>query len=224
MCRPGTRTGSRRLAAPAPPLRSTQGVCSDPSEWRGWVFIREHVRRRTNTDPIAPFLEPSWELWTEGHWLPVAPSNREPLHCLSVLRVCVWYLNDGNLLPSWTRDVWAESERTLWTSKSASGPPGKVMLSGKPLDPPFIHAIREETRWFIDAPLWYIVSSGPECLSMGWVAGGGTEQWKLYACQLCFTKQVMGLNFISIIYSMWGSSWTHGIGTLKRFLSKRDVH
>lgn len=89
MCRPGTRTGSRCLAAPAPPLRSTQGVCSDPSESRGWVFIREHVRRRTNTDPIAPFLEPSWELWTEGHWLPVAPSNREPLHCLSVLRVCV---------------------------------------------------------------------------------------------------------------------------------------
>lgn len=34
MCRPGTRTGSRRLAAPAPPLRSTQGVCSDPSESR----------------------------------------------------------------------------------------------------------------------------------------------------------------------------------------------
>lgn len=57
--------------------------------WPGWVFIREHVRRRTTTDLIAPFLEPSCEQWTEGHWLPVAPSNREPLHCLSVLRVCV---------------------------------------------------------------------------------------------------------------------------------------
>lgn len=148
--------------------------------WLGWVFIREHVRRRITTDPIAPFLEPSCEQWTEGHWLPVAPSNREPLHCLSVLRVCLIFkrwnsvtiLNQGCLscLMNW-RELSRHRSRPQVRLE-------KVTLSGKPLDPPFIHAVREETRCFIDAPLRYIVSSGPECLLMGWVGvgAGGTEQ------------------------------------------------
>lgn len=198
MCRPAKRTGRRCLAAPAPPLRSPQGVCSrgDPSE-----LARVGFYKGTCPPPYYHWSDCSIfgaQLWTEGHWLPVAPSNREPLQCLYVLRVCVWYLNDGTLLPSWTRDVWA-----AWRIGENS-PDVKVGLRSAWKS----HVIRETTgstfhsRSLRRNSLFYRCTTTVYCILWPWMfidGVGGIEQWKLYACQLCFTKQVMGLNFISII-------------------------
>lgn len=57
--------------------------------WLGWVFIREHVRRRTTTDPIAPFLEPSCEQCTEGPLGPGGPPPTGNLYIVFLCFVCV---------------------------------------------------------------------------------------------------------------------------------------
>lgn len=59
-------------------------------------------------------------IWSLHFWSPVVSSgqratgSRSPpptgnlyIVFLCFVCVCVWYLNDGTLLPSWTRDVWA---------------------------------------------------------------------------------------------------------------------
>lgn len=67
------------------------------------------------------------------------------------------------------------------------------MLSGKPLDPPFTGSgLRKGVEFysFIDAPLWftYIVSSGPECLSMR-DGGRGVRTVKTVCMSIVFCKE-----------------------------------
>lgn len=48
---------------------------------------------------------------------------------------------------------------------------------------------------------------------------GGGSAVKTVCMSIVFAEQVMGWEFSSIsMYTVWGKSWTHGIGTLKRFL------
>lgn len=120
----------------------------------------------------------------KDHWTSLALRHpfQQGIFTFSFCAVCVWYLNNGNLLPSWTRELscrknWRELSPLSESRSRPQFPPGQVMLSGKPLDPPSIHGVQEETCCFIDAPLWltYIVSFGPECLLMmgGWGGEGG---------------------------------------------------
>lgn len=181
---------------------------------------------------LLHFWSPVVSSGQRSHWLPVAPSNREPLNCLSVLCVCVcvclifkrWnsvtILNQGCL-------SCLKNRRELSGCRSR---PQIRLEKSRYQGNHWIHLsfTRFERKLAVLSMHHYGILY-PLALNVYWWGGwelgaGGTEQWKLYACQLCFTKQLMGLNFISIIYSMCGSSWTHGIGTLKRFLSKQDVH
>lgn len=63
----------------------------------------------------------------------------------------------------------------------------------------------------------------PLALNVYWW-GGRRGGWtvKTVCMSIVFSKAVR-LNVISIMYSMWGWSWTHGIGTLKRFKEKRKM-
>lgn len=181
VCRPGERRGSCGPAAPAPTSRVYNRV-SAPEEthhsWLGWVFIKG------NTYGVVLPLIRSLHFWSPvassaqrgggptGSRGPSPPTPTGNLYIVFLCFVCVrlifkrWnsvtILNQGRLSCLKNRrenspDVEVGPQVRLEKSR----------LSGKPLDPPFIHAVREETRCFIDAPLRYIVSSGPECLLTG---------------------------------------------------------